>query len=254
MGYIYLITNKINGKQYVGQTICKDINERWKKHKQVDKHSLGNYIYNAYMKYGTNNFKFQIICICFDEDSNNYEEYYIKKYNTIVPNGYNLKEGGNNLHHHPETIKLISNKLKGRKLSNEQIEKMRISMKGKKHSEETKQKIREKTKLYMKNNENIKKIYSEKFKGKKMDENVKQRMYENMTEENKIRKNKNLLKGSEKMKKQVNQYSKDNIFIKSFNSITEASKETATDYNSLSSVCNNKKGYKTAGGFIWKFM
>ena len=51
------------------------------------------------------------------------------------------------------------------------------------------------------NNENIKKIYSEKFKGKKMDENVKKKMYQNMTEENRIRKNKNLLKGSEKMKK-----------------------------------------------------
>jgi hypothetical protein len=67
--------------------------------------------------------------------------------------------------------------------------------------------------------ENIKKIYSEKFKGKKMDENVKKKMYENMTEENRIRKNANLLKGSEKMKKQVNQYNKDNIFIKTFNSI-----------------------------------
>jgi len=126
-------------------------------------------------------------------------------------------------------------------------------MKGKKHSKETKEKIREKLKLFM-SDENIKKIYSEKFKGKKMDENVKKKMYENMTEENRIRKNANLLKGSEKMKKQVNQYNKDNIFIKTFNSIAEASNESGTDYTGISGVCNNKKGCKTAGGFIWKFM
>lgn len=87
-----------------------------------------------------------------------------------------------------------------------------------------------------------------------MNESVKKRMYENMSEENKIRKNKNLLKGNEKMKKQVNQYNKDNIFIKSFNSIANASKETSINYNLISKVCNNKKGYKTAGGFLWKFL
>ena len=253
MGYIYLITNKINGKQYVGQTLCNDINERWKKHKQTDKHSLGNYIYNAYKKYGIENFKFQIICICFDEDCNKYEKEYITKFKSIYPNGYNLKEGGKNSHHHPDTIKKLSDKLKGRKLSKEQIEKMRISMTGKKHSEETKKKISEKTKIY-RNNENIKKIYSEKFKGKKMSEDVKKRMYENMSEENRINKNKNLLKGSQKMKKQVKQYTIDNILIKTFDSIAEASKETGSHYNTISKVCNNKKGYKTAGGFIWKFI
>ena len=64
-------------------------------------------------------FKFQIICICFDEDCNKYEKEYITKFKSIYPNGYNLKEGGKNSHHHPDTIKKLSDKLKGRKLSKE---------------------------------------------------------------------------------------------------------------------------------------
>ena len=42
--------------------------------------------------------------ICFDEDCNRYEEEYIKKFNTIVPNGYNLQSGGNNRRQHPDSI------------------------------------------------------------------------------------------------------------------------------------------------------
>ena len=33
MGYIYSITNKINNKKYIGQTINKDVEYRWKQHK-----------------------------------------------------------------------------------------------------------------------------------------------------------------------------------------------------------------------------
>ena len=37
MGYIYLITNKIDNKQYVGQTIGKDIYNRWRDYYNVRK-------------------------------------------------------------------------------------------------------------------------------------------------------------------------------------------------------------------------
>ncbi len=89
MGYIYIIENKINGKKYIGQTICDDIEKRWKQHKKIDKNSIGSCLYNAYIKYGISNFIFKIICICFNSDADNYEIEYIKKYNTIYPNGYN---------------------------------------------------------------------------------------------------------------------------------------------------------------------
>jgi group I intron endonuclease len=115
MGYIYLITNTVNGKRYVGQTIRKNIETRWKAHKKCDKYSCGSYLLRAYNKYGIDKFKFQIICICFDEDCNRFEEEYIKKLNTLAPNGYNLDAGGKNSKHHPDTIKLLSELNKGDK-------------------------------------------------------------------------------------------------------------------------------------------
>jgi len=35
MGYIYLIKNKLNNKQYICQTQQLDINKRWKQHKTI---------------------------------------------------------------------------------------------------------------------------------------------------------------------------------------------------------------------------
>jgi group I intron endonuclease len=98
MGYIYLITNTVTNKKYVGQTIQDDVRKRWQiyKHKTHNQKSIGNYFYNALCKYPIEKFKFQIICICFDEDCNEFEKHYIKKFNTLSPNGYNLHEGGKN--------------------------------------------------------------------------------------------------------------------------------------------------------------
>jgi group I intron endonuclease len=74
MGYIYLITNKIHGMKYVGQTKCPDIRTRWKQHQTKNSGSVGRFLKSAYEKYGYENFKYQIICICFDEDCDKYEE------------------------------------------------------------------------------------------------------------------------------------------------------------------------------------
>lgn len=230
MGYIYLITNKINNKQYIGQTICEDIESRWKQHRS--KKSIGRCLKFAYLKYGLYNFKFQIICICFDKDCNKLEIDYIKKYNTISPNGYNLALGGANKMTHPDTKKLISDKLRGKKLSKEQCEKIRKRMinnnpqKGKKLTEETKKKIRE-SRI-----------------GKKII----------LTTDAILRRNEGLKKGNNKMKKKVGQYDKNNLFIKEFESVKEASRITNISNIGIRNVCNSKKSYYTAGGFIWKFI
>jgi len=115
MGYIYLITNTVTGKRYVGQTQQEDIERRWKAHRKCDKKSCGSYLLRAYKKYGIDKFKFKIICICFNNDCNKFEEEYINKFNTICPNGYNLKRGGMNSKHHPNTLKKLSELNKGEK-------------------------------------------------------------------------------------------------------------------------------------------
>jgi hypothetical protein len=113
MGYIYLITNKETKKQYVGQTICKDVEKRWRQHRWPSNRNLGTYLSNAFKKYGIENFKFQIICICFDEDCNRFEQDYKKKFNTVSPNGYNIESGGSNHICHPDTKKKLSEINKG---------------------------------------------------------------------------------------------------------------------------------------------
>jgi group I intron endonuclease len=111
MGYIYKIVNKIDGKTYIGQTI-QDLEERWRQHRKTN--SNCRYLKSAIKKHGIENFNFKLVCICFDDDLDKYETTYIKKYNAMVPNGYNLREGGNSSKHHEETKKKISEKLKNR--------------------------------------------------------------------------------------------------------------------------------------------
>jgi group I intron endonuclease len=110
MGYIYLITNKLDNKKYVGQTLENDIYERWKGH--FKKGSNCTYLKRALQKYGKDNFRFQIICICFDSDCDKYEKEYMEKYNVLVPNGYNLREAGNNGKQNEETKKKIADSVR----------------------------------------------------------------------------------------------------------------------------------------------
>ncbi len=95
MGYIYKITNKLCNRSYIGQTRQLNINDRWKKHKQTNSEYGCPLLKKAIKDFGIANFIFEIIIICFDNDLNYYEKEYIKKYNTVYPNGYNVLIGGN---------------------------------------------------------------------------------------------------------------------------------------------------------------
>ena len=82
---IYKIQNQINGKIYIGQSI--HIEQRWKEHCQAPIHSL---IAQAIHKYGKENFTFEIIEECSVDDLDKLEEQYIRQYNSLAPNGYNI--------------------------------------------------------------------------------------------------------------------------------------------------------------------
>lgn len=88
-GIIYKITNKVNGKSYIGQTRYT-IEFRWKQH-QHKKDST--YFHNAIHKYGIENFSIEILEECDIKDLNSREIFYIAKYDTFN-NGYNLTIGG----------------------------------------------------------------------------------------------------------------------------------------------------------------
>lgn len=130
MHLIYKIENKINGKLYIGQTTCPK--NRKKQHFSKTFH--GNpALDRAVLKYGRNNFDFSILeeLETLDE-SNEREPFWIKELNSLVPNGYNLKEGG-------DAGGPDSSETRQKKSLSKQGEKN--SFYGKKHSEEAKIKI-----------------------------------------------------------------------------------------------------------------
>ena len=93
MKAIYKITNNITKKCYIGQS--NDPMRRWKSHKdRTNSHEdVGkSAIHDAMRKYGIENFNFEIIG--WFEDYNEKEQYYISYYNSLIPNGYNIMEGG----------------------------------------------------------------------------------------------------------------------------------------------------------------
>ena len=87
---IYKITNKINGKSYVGQST--DIERRWREH-HYRYWNNDNVIYMAFRKYGIENFDFSIIEECSTQELNSREEYWINYYDSYY-NGYNETVGG----------------------------------------------------------------------------------------------------------------------------------------------------------------
>ena len=147
---IYLLRNKCNNKIYIGQT--------WVSLQARFNNGYGYmncyYLYNAIQKYGKDNFEYEVIAICSDQDTANYlEDYYINYYNgRDQKTGYNIKAGGSNGKLSEETKKKISESLmgvntwtKGRPVSEETRQKHSRNMIGKNIgnilTEETKAKI-----------------------------------------------------------------------------------------------------------------
>lgn len=252
MGYIYLITNRITGKQYVGQSQCEDIEKRWNQHRTICKYSLGRLIFNTYKKYGIENFKFQLICICFDEDCDNYEIEYIKKYNTLAPHGYNLTEGGKSAKHSEETRKLMSEKIK-LAATPEWRKQISERQKGEKHfgygkhlPDAQKEKMSEKRKLYWKN------LSDEQYQ--KICEERKQSCNIDLLEGTIQGRAKGLEIGRAKLRKRVGKYTLNNELIEEYSSLLEAATKNNLHHCAISKVCKQIKGYSQSGGFLWKFI
>lgn len=88
---IYKITNLINNYCYIGQSV--DIKTRWNHHKNYSKKYSHYPLYEAFRKYGIENFSFEIIEECPINELNEKEIYWIKFYDSYN-NGYNQTKGG----------------------------------------------------------------------------------------------------------------------------------------------------------------
>ena len=108
LGHIYVITNLITKNQYVGQTVSHRKNRnkyrpfgfegRFKDHISEalcnTKKKQCNYLNNSIRQYGKDAFTVKLITECSKTELDTFEELYIKEYNTLYPNGYNLTIGG----------------------------------------------------------------------------------------------------------------------------------------------------------------
>jgi group I intron endonuclease len=89
---VYVITNKVNGRQYVGQTI-RSVEERWKQHCASNSNCV--LLRRAIKKYGKVRFTVKVLMQCDSlKQMNRKEMYYIRLFKSLSPNGYNLTSGG----------------------------------------------------------------------------------------------------------------------------------------------------------------
>jgi group I intron endonuclease len=92
---VYKITNILNGKSYIGQTVQK-LDRRLNQHKCKKYADSGkSLISQAIQKYGFNNFTVETLSYCSSyEMMDKHEIKAIQYFNTVSPNGYNLTHGG----------------------------------------------------------------------------------------------------------------------------------------------------------------
>lgn len=98
MHYLYCLTNKINGKKYIGRTNNVRVRKNQHKNDSFNVNCPRKYktaLAAAIRKYGWDNFNFEVL----EENEsfiyiNELEKKFIKEMNTRSPNGYNLSTGG----------------------------------------------------------------------------------------------------------------------------------------------------------------
>jgi group I intron endonuclease len=112
MGFIYCITFP-SEKRYIGQT-RQDIKKRLIQHKSSKDNTL---ISRAFKKY--EQYKCEVLLECENEKLDVLEDKYISEYNTMSPNGYNMRTGGQNGYHFTDEVKVKCSK-KARK-QNDQL-------------------------------------------------------------------------------------------------------------------------------------
>ena len=174
IGYIYLIIDLINWKKYVGQH-----------HYHLEKldsnyHGSGHIIKQIYKK-RPHTLKEVYLKTCYtQEELDEWEQYYIKFYNTLWPNGYNLEEGGRGGLPSEEARRKMSNAKKGKPAHNKGIpmseeQKKKISESKKNISEETRKKLSNANKGKHHSEESKKKMSNSK-KGKEFSEEHRKKL------------------------------------------------------------------------------
>jgi group I intron endonuclease len=159
---VYLVTNVINGKRYIGQTSLS-LERRWFLHQHRKSCKA---LHSAILFYGAAQFTVEVLfSVPTREQAGELEIEYIERYNTKAPNGYNLTKGGEGVKALPEHIRLernrkllgnknavgvvrtpeyrkaISDRQQGREFTDAWRQRMSEAAKGRKASQDTKDKL-----------------------------------------------------------------------------------------------------------------
>jgi group I intron endonuclease len=127
MAFIYKVTNKLNGKMYIGKS----------KYNVSTYYGSGLRITYAIKKYGKENFEKSILEECLDIESSCKEIQWITKFNSTDPAiGYNISKGGDGGAHYWNTLAEEE-----RRLHNKKISEGKKGKTHKPHSIETKRKM-----------------------------------------------------------------------------------------------------------------
>lgn len=235
IGVIYKIENKLNKKIYIGQTV--DYKRRLWEHCRSEKKSP---LYNAFKKYGFNNFQFSIIDTAITiNELNEKEIYYINKHaSTNRVFGYNLEYGGHNSIPTEETLEKMSKSHKGIKQSEEWISK-RVHKQG---SDAAKKYGKSKTDEEKKHlSENAPKFWL----GKQRSEETKRKVSETKKSRGMSEKTVTAI-----CKSAYKENTTTGEIIK-YQSTTEASIDENVNQSTISRYCKNNK---TVGGFRWHYL
>jgi len=221
---VYKITNLINGKIYIGSSF--DMGKRWNRHLnelKSNKHHSQK-LQRAFNKYGVNNFIFEELELCGKENLNEVEQFWLDKFDSYNQ-GYNcspnVKKPMLGKNHSNETKKIMSSKRLGKILSEETREKLSLSNKGKKYD-----------------------IYTEE-RNNKISESLKGR-------QSPILGKKRSQQFKEKHYKKIKQFTKDGVYIKTWDSISECANHLSMDSSSITKVCRGK--LKSSNNFKFSYV
>lgn len=246
-GGVYKITNKLNGRIYIGS--AKEFKNRWKQHsKSLEKGKHHNkHLQASYNKHGKENFIFQILEVVegTTRQRRKIEQKYIDQYIDNWELCFNLNKHVNNKQgkwsKNPEITRLKMRMAKLNKLRGPQ-------------TEETKAKIGL-ANSFKTRTESQKKKISLIMLNKKRSSQTKEKISKTMKEKG-IKPpswfgKKHSKETIQKLSKKVGQYNLNGELIEIFISISSAEKKINLAKGSITKCCKGQR--KTAGGFIWRY-
>lgn len=236
---LYVHTCIVNNKKYIGIT-CRDPEERWGHNGRCYK-DHNPYFYNAIQKYGWDEgFTHEILyykCLS-QEEAEELEIKMIEEYRTTEHEyGYNQMIGGAHNGRMSEQTKLkLSKAFKGRKIS----EKTRLALieanKNRVISEETRQKMSESAKK--RGGHPVSEEAKERLRQANLGKKPPETAYEAL---------------KEVICKKVDMYTKDLVFVRTFDSIEDARRYFGKESCHISEVCNHIGKNKTWNGYVWRY-